>query len=326
LSRTFAESRLGTLLGNWTAMPRVLMSMALIAATFFLVVPNTAQAMVMPVDCSGYAQPRVFLETQAWWTPTPGTTGKNDFGHLHLGTCFPYKQTLTGKVDFDIRVTMHHNPGKAFLLRVMNESSVFYSATINDTCPNDGDCVFWHHVTADTTKSSHDGRNEFRFSVKLNEPDGRVQFESSGWQAYLKNGKTVSNYRSSDVTIARGWYTGAEYDNAQLNSDIPLAPVKGTWSPSVQMAAGAGGIPVTHYSVNVDPDFHMMPPDPGWVIRDAAGSFKGTVSIDTTRLANGPHRLFLRADADCKNGNCGSTAQDGQRNTGVQVIWFTVAN
>jgi len=324
VSRTAPAARLGALLQRRAPLSRLAASIALIAGAFLLIPGPAARAMPMPVDCTGYAQPRVFLETQAWWEPSPGAVGKNNFGHLHLGTCFPYKQTLTGKVDFDIRVTMHNNPGKAYLLRLMTEDTVLYQGTVNDTCTVPGDCVFWHHITADTSKASHDGRNEFRFSVKLDEPDGRVQFESSGWQTYLKNGKTSKNYRSSDLTIARGWYTGALYTNAELDSDIPLAPVKGTWSPTVKMAAGAGGIPVTHSGLYVDPDFHMG--DPGWVVKDVNSSFKGTVSIDTTKLMNGPHRLLIKADADCKNGNCGTAALDGQRNSGVQVIWFNVAN
>lgn len=285
----------------------------------------STRAAADPLSCTGYPEKRVFLETQTWWTPTPGTTGKNDFGHLHLGTCFPYKQALTGTVDFDVRLMMHDNPGKAFLFRVGTEDVVLGQQDFDMTC-SVATCEKWLRVSLDTTKASHDGRNEFRFSVKLNEPDGNVMFESSGWQAYLKNGKASSDYRSSDVTIARGWYTGALYTNAEITSDIPLTPVSGIWSPAVKLTAGAGGIPVTHWSWHVDPSFHAVPANPGTITAEGSGELRSTIKIDTTKLTNGTHRLVLISSADCMNGNCGDVSLDGQRNSGVLSIPFTVLN
>ncbi len=285
----------------------------------------TTKAAVDPLSCTGYPEKRVFLETQSWWTPTPGTTDKNNFGHLHLGTCFPYKQTVTGTIEFDIRLLMHDNPGNAFLFRVGTEDVVLGQQDFSMTC-SVATCEKWLHVSLDTTKASHDGRNEFRFSVKLNEPDGNVMFESSGWQAYLKNGKSSSDYRSSDVTIARGWYTGALYTNAEITSDIPLTPVSGVWSPTVKLTAGAGGIPVTHWSWHVDPSFHAVPANLGTITAEGSGELRSTIKIDTTRLTNGTHRLVLISSADCISGNCGDASLDGQRNSGVLSIPFTVSN
>ena len=59
-------------------------------------------------ECTGYAQPRIFLETQAWWVSNG--TGWN-YGMVSEGTCFPVGATLTGVVPFDVRVVMYDAPG-----------------------------------------------------------------------------------------------------------------------------------------------------------------------------------------------------------------------
>ncbi|MBM2849416.1 MAG: hypothetical protein HW418_2358, partial [Anaerolineales bacterium] len=183
-----------------------------------------------PSKCTGYPEPRVFVEAQAWWITTPGKTGTNH-GHVHVGTCFPYAQKLSGKVDFDIRVILHDNPGKLNLVRVQlagdfGQISAVHVPT-SRTCAVPGTCEFWYHVTVDTTKSPYDGRQEFRFGARLAEPDGATMLASTGWQAYLNNGKPVNDYRSYDLTEARGWYTNVGYINARLDSTLPTKPVSG---------------------------------------------------------------------------------------------------
>jgi hypothetical protein len=267
-----------------------------------------------PLDCASYPEPRIFLESQAWWTRTPGKSGTN-FGHVHVGTCFPYKQTISGVVRFDLRVILHDNPGKAYLLRLGTEDRLLYQSDIDFSCPSPGTCTKWYTVLVDTRGASHDGRNEFRITVKVREPDGNVMFNSSGWQAYLENGKSSSDYRSSDQTEARGWYTGVGYANARFTSDLPLVPVSGDWNFEVGLRPGSGGIPVTYHSVLLDPDFHHG--NPGISIKEGSGSYVGAISIDTRKLANGKHKLLLRTNAD---------AETGSTNSGILVIPFTVAN
>ena len=58
-----------------------------------------------PPDCSGYPEARVFLESQAWWwlsNKTDRVQTGDDFGHVHIGTCFPHAQTISGDVEFDV--------------------------------------------------------------------------------------------------------------------------------------------------------------------------------------------------------------------------------
>jgi hypothetical protein len=271
-----------------------------------------------PLTCAGYPEPRVFLESQAWWRTTPGKTGP-DHGHVHIGTCFPYAQKLSGNVNFDIRVILHDNPGTANFLRVQIAGDFGDIAPvqfrISQTCTVPGTCTFWYHVTVDTTKSPYDGRQEFRFAVKVAEPDGTTMFPSTGWQAYLNNGKPVNDYRSSDLTIGYGWYTGTGYANAQLDSKLPMAPVSGLWSFKVSLRPGASGIPVTHHVVLLDANLHAN--IPGTVLVEGSGAWSGTITLDTRTLPNGLHHLLLRSDAD---------AAAGSTNSGVLVFPFTVQN
>src|SRR5215210_8747802 len=81
---------------------------AAVVTTTFL--PGVARATHAPGTCDGYPQPRVFLESQAWWQTAPSAFG-SDFGHVHAGTCFPYLQSISGVVPFDVVTKLHDNPG-----------------------------------------------------------------------------------------------------------------------------------------------------------------------------------------------------------------------
>jgi hypothetical protein len=274
-------------------------------------------AMGNPVDCSGYPEPRVFLEVQDWWLQTPGASGTS-FGHVHVGTCFPYGATLSGPVGFDVRVVMHDNPG--VLQRVDiglftggdDDGGVLVGVPFQTTCA--GTCTFWGHADVDTAAAGFDGWQEFRFKARVDEPDGARMVTSSGWPVNLANGNPVREWRDGSGVTARGWYTDVGYQNASIEA-LPGGPVSGTWTPTVRMGAGAGGSAATYHVAAVDPDAHAGMP--GWVVLEGAGEYRGALSIDTTQLANGRHRLVLRSDSALPNGSTHS---------GLLVITFDVSN
>jgi hypothetical protein len=68
------------------------------------------------------------------------------------------------------------------------------------------------------------------------------------------------------------------------------------------------------WMATVDPSFHAG--YEGIVVASGSGHGYKTLSIDTRRFANGPHRLVLLAHDKRTTG----------KNSGVQVIPFTVAN
>jgi hypothetical protein len=266
--------------------------------------------------CTGYPQKRVFLESQAWWYRTPGKTG-TDHGHVHIGTCFPHAQKVTGVVRFDVRVILHRNPGRLTHINIgiVGEWGGIRSVALTPSwrCA-ETTCTRWFRTYVDTRKALRDGRQEFRFRAQVKEPDNKEMIASTGWLAYVKNGKPIQHYRASWSAEARGWYTNTGYANAKIEF-LPMNSVRGVWWPKVRMTAGSGGIPVTSYRAILDPDFHAG--KAGTTIRSGTGSFRGSLRIDTTRLRNGKHKLVLIADAK---------ASTGSTNRGLLVVPFSVSN
>ena len=74
--------------------PRALGSTLVLCLVLAVVPAGTAvlAAEPEPLTCAGYPSPRLFVDSQAWWTQTPGTDG-SDFGHIHTGACIPERET-----------------------------------------------------------------------------------------------------------------------------------------------------------------------------------------------------------------------------------------
>ena len=77
---------------------------ATLATAFMLLSALPSLAVPDPLNCTGYPEPRTFMESQSWWEQTAGKSG-TEYGHVDVGTCFPFGQTLTGNVNFDVRVS-----------------------------------------------------------------------------------------------------------------------------------------------------------------------------------------------------------------------------
>ena len=206
-----------------------------------------------PVDCSGYPEPRVFLEVQDWWLQTPGAAGTS-FGHVHVGTCFPYAATLVGAVAFDVRVVLHANPG--VLQRVDiglftgddEDGGVVVGVPFKAVCA--ATCTYWGHGVVDTAAAGYDGWQEFRFKARVDEPDGNRMVTSTGWPVNLANGNPAREWRDGSAVTARGWYTDVGYQKASIAA-LPGGPVSGVWTPSIRMGPGAGGSPATFHPIGL---------------------------------------------------------------------------
>jgi hypothetical protein len=262
---------------------------------------------------------QVFLEAQSWWKDDIRLS--DAFGeHTHVGTCFPWGGHVSGTLTFNVRILLHNNPGD--LLRIQPQvwyAGGSYQADQVDFTA-DGcmlNCEVWTTVTVDTTRAPVDGWQELRFFTQVRHVNGDEQHTSTGWQLYFENGNPVSSYRGSQgdrFTEGRGWYTGTGYTVGRYSSPYFLTARSGTWTFNVDLKEGAGGTPVTFSAVYIDPDFHNG--SSGTTVRSSSGSYIGPVSITTTTLANGPHKLVLRADTQTALG----------RSSGLQVIPFTVSN
>ncbi|EFJ49819.1 hypothetical protein VOLCADRAFT_104270 [Volvox carteri f. nagariensis] len=71
--------------------------------------PPPERMLTQPRNCSGWPEPRFWIEAQQWWTDA-GLNVSSDSRHFHLGACMPYNQTLSGFVVFDILAQLHYNP------------------------------------------------------------------------------------------------------------------------------------------------------------------------------------------------------------------------
>lgn len=306
--------------------------------------PDSYECVGAPADYPNrlYPEPRVFLESQGWWSAGRTTPGGASV-HIHVGVCFPqglaWNPDADGKVRLDFRI-MLHNASNYKVARFrggiaccdaipgggagFDDTTAETKALIASAMPNG---YVYLTKLLDVHGAGSDGRKEARFTVDLRHGrTGRRSFQSSGWQSYVDNPDTtvVAHYRSRDTVTARGWYEGFGYTNATYG-DVYCAgsppTVAGVWTPKVKMAPGSGGARVTSHRAHVDPDFHAG--SPGWVVKRGRGSFDGRLSIDTTRLANGLHKLVLVANA--RKISWRDRVANGT-SSGVQVIPFVVSN
>jgi hypothetical protein len=288
------------------------------------VIRSAAGATPDRLTCVGYPEPRVFLESQTWWIQTPGKTGTT-FGHMHVGACLPTEQTVRGIIGIDVRIILHDNPGhfdywNPVLVSDAEELSLPHVTDLHGlSCPS-GTCAGWSHADVDTATLSYDGRQELRLRAYTDTPDGNVMHSSINSMIVLDNGKATNPLDRRAYERGKGWYTGSGYCEASFLSPVPIGAVSGTWTPEVKIEnhGASDDLAVTHHTIRLDPDFHADPPVQGTVIKDGPGQLAATsLSIDTTALADGPHKLHMRADCDDPRGST---------NSGVLVIPFLVNN
>lgn len=314
--------------------------------------PQTAQAVPDPVSCAGYPEHRIFVENQTWWSPQvadpsrPGHPGVGETGHVHIGTCFPLYQHLAGNtLELDVNVKMHQQTGTAVNLRVYAYGDV--ELEFNNTQPfNHGkcdtaDCDTWIHVSFPLTGIHYNGWHEFAIFLNVQTPDGQIQRNWTRYYAYVDRpslpppppGSVVYTTTQpvitgvNSVTGGDSWYsqvnggTTGKYAQAKiLRASIPwdeatgvLTPLSGTWTPTVSFEANQ------NFAL-IDPAFHAVPPSKGTIVYEGTAATPAdhtrTLSIDTTTLSEGQHRLVI---------GTGNVATNGT-NTGVLVIPFLVDN
>lgn len=278
---------------------------------------NCIGAPSQPNGPTSYPEGRIFFDGQGWWGDGSSPPQLGAAEHLHVGTCFPDGQTLTGRVRFDVRVMAHNLPAGTVITstRIHEGGSGTSYATItwNRTIVSgETDVVLWATVEVDTTLGP-DGLREFRFLTKAVRPDKDEIHATSGWQADIENGKTDANYRSSvNYREARGWYTCFEYKNSRFTSNYPWAGVSAgsSYTFNAEMVDGAGGdSTVVGYEVRLDADLHAG--RNGTLLASGSGSFDGLVTIPASLMTSGVHKLQLLTK---RKGSC--TTSSGRTITG----------
>lgn len=297
--------------------PRLTALGALLLVVAVAASPGAAAARPDPMTCVGYPQSRQFVESQAWWTRTPGQSG-SDFGHLHLGACIPEREVVGRRQRLDVRVMMHNNPGTLKYASLVVKGRE-YERTVakrrlgHFSCPA-GTCARWARFRLRPAQFQRSGLQEVRFRAFMEEPDGNEMHTSINWQVRVRNGRPRSNVTRRPYLRGKGWYTGAGYCEAAYRSvPLPDAPLWASWDPILAMDwhGDEDDLPVTHHSVRLDPDVHAGVS--GVILRDANGPWIGKQPVDLQALGPGSHKLMLRSDCEDPRGST---------NAGVLVISF----
>jgi hypothetical protein len=318
----------------------VLLLAALVAGSV-LALPTTSTTAAEPqLVCAGYPEQRAYLASQTWWDDGETLSG-GDTRHVHVEACFPLAPTVvSGNVTIDAIVKMHNEQGR-YLTQVRIDVDSDQDAQRRYETPtgyprcDTADCTFVVPVTV-PTNTLRAGKWEFRVGASTTPQASNSSsipnksLATNGWQTCIRScsGRTPAN----DRLTGRGWYRDAGlrvrgYIEARFGwlsshdaeaAQAAYGTVSGTWCPPLRTQTGSqdgATEPVNRSFVSVDPDFHNG--SPGHVYRDVPGTISERVCIDTTQLANGPHRLFWQAYT--------SNIFTGQL-WGAQVLPFTVAN
>ncbi|HEX2222387.1 MAG TPA: hypothetical protein VHK06_07660 [Candidatus Limnocylindria bacterium] len=260
-----------------------------------------------PLTCAGYPQRRIFLESQSWWSASTSIPLGGRSEHVHTGVCFPFNQTLRGVVSLDVVTKMHMVPGWYLrFVRVQAASDqdgvrTLRTLDIKTQRCTTNDCTFINRISFDTS-SLGAGRWEFRVHSEIREGQlvsDPASLATNGWHACVRLCSGGRTPQATDWPEGRGWYKNESgsvkgYVNARLDQYPPIAAVPARWCPDVRTLKGAGDEPVTRSFVSIDPDWHRG--YAGRVIWNAPGTRDGPLCIDTTRLSDGQHKLFIRAD------------------------------
>ena len=273
-----------------------------------------------PVACTGYPEPRVGTEIQAWWRDTD-TAEAFPGRHVHLFTCWP-AGAVDGTVHLDLKLQTHAQLPGSHVSRVRatdgGGADVFPPLTSGfNPIDSNGNLVQWLTRDIDTTKLSS-GLHEIRLAAYVQGPDNQ-QLVSSDMPLFVRS--MSGGATSRDYVEARGWYPAPwEYQNARYRTRLAdfLTPKSGIWQPTFQCTSPSGAA-ADDFTVSIDPSYHMLMP--GIVAHHSSGESTQKLSIDTTQLADGRHKIAAL---------CGGTHEFGATlngvNTGVLVVDFVVAN
>jgi hypothetical protein len=272
-----------------------------------------------PVTCTGYPEPRIFYETQSWWEPVPGIGGQ---GHVHLGVCWPHGATVSGTVRLDLVAVLHGNKGTITRFKVQDDSSLDYNDYVSipiDTTTG-GDATVIHTMYIDTTLQ-RDGLRQWRIYAYFEHANGNSQRPKAMYQVLVENQPGTSDDVATGYHeyAGAGWYKEADgtdwgYQTALVKPSSHLAIgacVSGTWSPVVDTDSTG----TTEHMVTVDPKFHAG--NQGWIVHASSfAGYDGPVTIDTTMLTSGWHRLVVQS----------ARRVGDEENGGVFVLPFRVCN
>lgn len=304
--------------------------------------PDTTRFSDHPAGCRAG---EVFQDSQDWWMHVDPA---KDFGHVHTQVCFPLLARFAQPRAMQVTTALHANPGTLYRVDVQvvgsgptrdigcNDTYAIQCMPMRrtlKTCVQTGGtlvdhgatCRWTDTLTIDPRRINGSGLQQFRFRAFVREPDGTGARTSTSLHAYVVNDRPArtlyTDHGGYDYLRGRGWYTDAQYASAYLEGASQLLrPIRGVWTPTIHFQPGENfdGTPpmrMSGYFVGLDSDFHHD--RPGVIVAQGNGEYHGPVRIDTTKLTNGWHRLFLKGE---------QRMPDGHTNAGVLATYFFVQN
>lgn len=259
-------------------------------------IPLPAQVAETPYDCSGWLEPRVYLEAQTWYTrPSDDVTAQS--AQLLVGACMPHKQMVAGTFPVHILVQKNRLPSFANISVTMRVRFVWKENDITFELMQTGSQKKWscgnlgpvcravyvakvNTVPQDGAWLIPDGPTQIQLWASARIEDGvanrTVTARSNSWLV-------VANYGASDISgralppssttrTVFPWYD----THAGLLNALPEAPVTGPWGLGVKHWLGAKtGANVTGLYVALDPDFQAQTPYPGHPLLSIASNPSG---------------------------------------------------
>ena len=281
---------------------------------------------------SSYPEPRVFLESQSWTEPQPGSTLQ---GHIHVGTCFPLYGTHTGTspIPFDIQIQGHNRTQSIdYGLRIDEYDTNSWRDHLNsDTCldgTKDGaaNATCFQTVPAGTqnvewvheewpTDPSQCGISDAKCGANSSGVHGIYIFPISDWS----NGNKDWSYGTWWLNIQNGaafvppagdttqnlggeseFTTPSDAGGKYARAFIENADYQKAWDPVTGAKPLSGTWTIhTHAGDSGFNDFRVLidphlhaSPPDNGMVIQLDGS-PGTFNIDTTKLTDGVHYLLL---------------------------------
>ena len=259
------------------------------------------------------------VESRGWWTPDGVSI--DQYRGIDMEACVPLGP-VKGQVPINLHVQLRNNHATITLLRIQlvsgSSNPSAFEQKVSLTPAADGYGEWNIPATINTTVTGKDGWQELRFTANIaKDQDNNRQYQSTGWQVYVDNGKSIaSDYRSSPQSYweARGWYKATDYTNVRFLARPPRSALSGDWT--FPWACKPSGKPATYHVAYVDANTHAIPMILPHKYSEGSGGFSGSTTIDTTSLANGAHKLLLRCDAKVASGT----------DSGLLQVPFTVSN
>lgn len=248
-------------------------------------------------------------ESRGWWTPTGEPF--DQYRGVDAEICWPQNEFLpVGTTTFKLHIQLRRLPAPIKFVRIGfgpdgSVNGFYKDVTLTPDTAGFGE---WY-MDAPLKANTNAGYNEYRLTANVpSDEDGQRQYQSTGLQAWTTSNST--SYRTRPWWESRGWYPATDYVNNREHSlpPTPSTVITGIYSFKWECTRTGTGT-LTYHVVYADADTHAIPMVLPHKYQEGNGGFNGTVSIDTSQLSNGRHKILTRCDDTVSTGTTSALTQ-----------------